>query len=64
MAKGRMVTVENPLLSYLWLLDEWLEVLGVPGMRLVRIDHCMFGAPYQKPQLWATNCPGAERLGR
>eukprot|EP00969_Alexandrium_andersonii_P000255 11171-Alexandrium_andersonii.AAC.1 len=28
MAKGRMVAVENPLLSYFWLLDEWLEVFS------------------------------------
>ena len=29
----------------------------------MRADHCQFGTPYQKPQLWLTNCPGAEGLG-
>ena len=62
-SKGAIIFVENPLLSFLWLLEEMLALCGLPHMRLVRTDHCQFGTPYQKPQLWLTNCPGAEGIG-
>ena len=57
---GCLATVENPLFSFLWLMDELLILAGCPGFRLVRTDHCMYTRPYQKPQLWLTNIVGME----
>ena len=55
---GHHVLLENPLMSYLWLFDELLMIMGMLGMYLIRIDHCTCGTPYQKPQLWLTSNPG------
>ena len=54
---GHHVLMENPLMSYLWVFPELLQILGMAGMYLVRIGHCTCGTPYQKPQLWLTTCP-------
>ena len=62
-AHGVLVLVENPLLSFLWLMREMLGLAGQPHWRLVRTDHCRFGTSYQKPQLWLTNGPGLEVVG-
>lgn len=35
-------------------MTQVLGLTGMPGMHLVRIDHCTAGTPYQKPQLWLT----------
>ena len=51
---GAHILIENPLMSYLWMLEEFLILMGLPGMALVRIDQCTYGTPYQKPQLWLT----------
>ena len=49
--------VENPWLSYLWLIPEMLALIGIPGLHLVRIDQCTCGTPFQKPQMWLTTNP-------
>ena len=48
---GSYVLIENPLMSYLWQLDEYKAAMAVVGFSLVRIDQCTVGTPYQKPQL-------------
>ena len=45
------------MMSYLWLFDELLAIMGMTGMALSRIDHCTCGTPYQKPQLWLSSNP-------
>ena len=50
---GAAVIIENPLLSYMWLLQEVAGLGGMPGTYLTRIDQCMTaGTPYQKGQVW------------
>ena len=44
---GSHILVENPWLSYLWLLPEMLVLLGIPGLHLVRIDQCTCGTPFK-----------------
>ena len=56
-SKGACIIVENPLMSYLWKIDEVQGLTGSPGFSLTRIDHCTYGAPYKKGQIWASNCP-------
>ena len=56
-SKGVCIIVENPLMSYLWKIDEMQGLIGSPGFSLTRIDHCTYGTPYQKGQIWASNCP-------
>ena len=53
-AAGAHVLIENPLMSYFWMLDEVQILMGLPEMTLVRIDQCTRGTRYQKPQLWLT----------
>ena len=54
---GTHILVENPWLSYLWLMPEMLALIGLPGLYLVRIDQCMHGTPFKKPQMWLTSNP-------
>ena len=63
LSAGHHVLLENPLMSYLWLFDELLAIMGMAGMVLTRIDHCTCGAPYQKPQLWLSSNPEMEAAG-
>ena len=55
LAVGAHVLIENPLMSFLWLLHEVQAMAGMVGMHLVRIDQCTVGTPYQKGQLWLTS---------
>ena len=43
LSKGAHILIENPQLSYLWLIPEMLILVGFLGMYLVRIDHCTCG---------------------
>jgi len=54
--KGSLIMIENPLLSFVWLMEELCGLAGDLNFLFVRTDHCMYGTPYQKPQLWLTNC--------
>ena len=56
-AVGTDVLIENPLMSYFWMLDEVQILMGLPRMALVRIDQCTRGTRYHKPQLWLTTNP-------
>ena len=58
---GACVLIENPMNSHFWELDSYLLLAGMDGWHFVRTDHCMYGAPYQKPQLWLSTCPGITR---
>ena len=48
---GATITIENPMGSDFWELDMVLLLSGMDGFHFIRSDHCMSGAPYQKPQL-------------
>ena len=56
--------VENPQLSYLWLMRDMLVLIGLKGLYLVRIDQCCHGTPYQKPQVWLTTNPELARFAK
>ena len=62
--RGRGVSFEAPLESYLWELPEVKAVVGTTGMHLVRIDQCVHGAPFKRPQLWLTNAAGLDDEGK
>ena len=61
LSKGAMVTVEQPLLSYLYILDEFAELAGFPGLYLFRQDDCMYGTAYRKSRGWLTSCASMTR---
>ena len=61
MALGVCVTFENPLVSYGFLLDELLAIAGMHEVVCVPTDHCQYGAPYQKGQIWLGNATGLVR---
>ncbi len=52
---GAWVLVENPLMSYLWLMDEFKALMALVGFAIVRIDQCTVGMPFRKGQLWLTS---------
>ena len=53
------MTIENPLLSYLYLLRELLALIGMPGACVLREDDCTTaGTPYQKARAWFSTCWG------
>ena len=62
-SKGACVTIENPLMSYLWKIEEMQGLMGSPGFNITRADHCTYGTPYQKPQIWCSNCPKLTSVG-
>ena len=41
-SKGAHVLVENPQMSYLWLMKEMLVLFWIKGIYIVRIDQCCF----------------------
>ena len=46
-SKGAMILVENPLLSYLYMLNELLGVMGCPGVTVFRENDCTaVGSPW------------------
>ncbi len=53
-----LVTFENPLLSYGFLMDELLLLIGLPHFVAARSDHYRSGTPYQKAQVWTGNSEG------
>ena len=58
---GATIIIDNPMGSHFWELDMVLLRSGMDGSQFIRSDHCMSGAPYQKPQLWLTTRPGLVR---
>ena len=61
LSSGATIIIENPMGSHFWELDMVLLLSGMDGFHFIRSDHCMSGAPYQKPQLWLTTSPGLVR---
>lgn len=60
--KGACVIIENPLLSYLFMTDEFSYLAG--HFDCVWIDHCQEGMPYQKGQIFIANCSAFLEMGR
>ena len=50
-SKGACIIIENPLMSYLWKIEEMQGLTGSPGFVLSRLDHCAYGTPYKKGQI-------------
>ena len=55
---GATIIIESPMGLHFWELDVVLLHSGMDGFHVIRSDHCMSGAPCQKPQLWLTTSPG------
>ena len=55
--RGRWFSIENPWESYMWSLKSMKRLLALPGVRLIRVDQCGYGGPYNKPTGILTNIP-------
>eukprot|EP00971_Amphidinium_carterae_P207011 4107253-Amphidinium_carterae.1 len=59
---GGYFTMENPELSWLWVLHEVQELLQLPGVGLVLTRFSEFGTAYAKPTLFMYNTPNLHKL--
>ncbi len=48
-------SIENPLNSYLWLFEQYLEIASRPGWHFVTYQGCMHGGTRPKWSAWLTN---------
>ena len=55
-------SVENPELSWLWLLDPFVKLRALKGVELVKIFYSDFGVPFSKPTLFLHNLPTLHML--
>ena len=61
---GDYFSLEQPYGSVMLYLEEYQDLLGLPGVYLVIIDNCMFGEQYRHRQAILTNAPWLVKLSR
>ena len=62
MEQGCYFSVENPELSWLWVLPPFAKLRDHDGVSLTRLVFSDFGAPFSKPTLFLHNTPRCVRM--
>ena len=62
--RGGHFIIEHPARSMAWIMPETAALRNLPGIHLITLDQCAFGAPTRKPTRLLTNAPWILSLSR
>ena len=58
---GLIWWVENPAGSFLWLQQEWLDMVNDLDLKFTKTDYCRWGTPYRKRTKFLGNAPDMDQ---